>query len=132
MIAISLMLFIILQTKLVLGNFVCGQVEDSEDNMSASWYSVRIFYPSAPNKFTNCQVSPAGNKYCCDTEAISGRSWRIGDVVAAEIFDNETGYVAGQVSVVTTGEGYSVFSVMKFSSFSLLNSNIRTSGKRGR
>ena len=107
------LILIILQTKLVLGNFVCGQVEDSDDNVSASWYSIRIFYPSAQGMFTSCQVSPAGNKYCCDTEAIPGKSWKIGDVAAAEIFDNETGYVAGQVSVVTTGEGYSIFPIMK-------------------
>ena len=112
---ISLMFFVlvILLTKFALGNFVCGQVLDSEENMSASWFNVRIFYLQDIEKFASCQISPAGNKYCCDTEAIPGKGWKIGDIVAGEIFDNETGYVAGQVSVITSGEGYSVFPEMK-------------------
>lgn len=111
----SLVFFVlvILLTKFALANFVCGKVLDSEENMSASWFSVRVFYLSDREKFESCQISPAGNKYCCDTEAIPGKSWKIGDIVAGEIFDNETGYVAGPVSVITSGEGYSIFPEMK-------------------
>ena len=106
-----LFVFILLSAKFVAANFVCGEVLDSE-KMSASWYDVRIFYDEN-NDYANCEVSPGGNKYCCDTEAIPGKTWKIGDEVSAEIFDFESGYFAGPVSVITTGEGYDVFPRMQ-------------------
>lgn len=94
-------------------NFVCGEVLDSKDNVSASWYNVRIFYPYNSSKFVSCDVSPAGNKYCCDTEAIPGKNWNPGDTIGAEIFDDSTGYVAGPVYVVSSGRGYTIFPQMQ-------------------
>ncbi len=111
---ISLMfIIIILSTKLVVANFVCGQVLDADDNMSAQWYSVMIYYPSSQNNYAGCEISPAENKYCCDTEAIPRKTWKIGDIVGAEVFDSASGYVAGPVSIVTSGEGYDVLPVMQ-------------------
>ena len=110
---IAVSLIAILQSNYVLGNFVCGKVNDSEDNFSASWFNVRVFYPENREKFATCEISPAGNKYCCDSEAIPGKKWKIGDEVGAEVFDNISGYVAGPVFKITTGEGYDVMPEMK-------------------
>ncbi len=105
------LVLIILIAPFTTAHFVCGKVNDSNE-MSASWYNVRIFYPDE-NSYGTCEISPAENKFCCDVEDIKGVSWHIGDKVFAEIFDPETGYFAGPVSVVTTGEGYDVFRGMQ-------------------
>jgi PGF-pre-PGF domain-containing protein len=96
----------------VSANFVCGEVGNSKENMSSSWFSVHVFYPGDEGNFAMCQISPDGNKYCCDSEAIPNHIWKMGDVLDAEIYDNVTGYFAGPVSVVTTGKGYDVFPKM--------------------
>lgn len=93
-------------------NFVCGVVNDSDDNMSAQWYNARIFYEGRDN-YGSCEISPAGNKFCCDVEEIPGSSWKIGDEIFGEIFNPESGYFAGPVSVITTGDGYDIFPEMK-------------------
>jgi hypothetical protein len=95
----------------VSANLVCGQVIDSEDNVSAQWYNVRLTHPYEDDE-TFCQVSPAENKFCGDAETIDG-TWNIGEEIIAEIYDNESGYAAGPVSLTTTGEGYDVFPVMQ-------------------
>ncbi len=98
----------------VSAHFVCGQVLNSPQNVSAAWLPVKIFYPSSPSNFTACEVSPDGNKYCCDAEAIpSSTPWKIGDTVNAGVYSPQTGYVAGPVSIVTTGEGYDLFPDMQ-------------------
>ncbi len=116
------LLFVVILTRLVLANFVCGQVENSEDNMSAAWYNIRIFYENNPEEYTTCDVSPAENKYCCDCEAIPGKSCKIGNLVFAEIFDLENGYVAEPVSISITGEGYDIFPKMKLEKVIKINS----------
>ncbi|MGV8152581.1 MAG: hypothetical protein ACP5OG_05860 [Candidatus Nanoarchaeia archaeon] len=102
-----------LSLNFVDANFVCGEVKDSQDNVSAYWYDVMIYYPINRSRFTSCQVSPAGNKYCCDAEAIPGKEWKAGDIVHAEIFDSESGYVSGPVSIKTSAEAYDVLPIMK-------------------
>ncbi|MFA5856947.1 MAG: hypothetical protein WC867_06310 [Candidatus Pacearchaeota archaeon] len=97
---------------LVNANFVCGEVMDSKENMSATWYSVNLYYPDFLNK-TQCVISPAGNKYCCDTESIIGRNWKAGDILTVDVFDNQGGYVAGPVYVKTSSEGYDIASQMQ-------------------
>lgn len=106
--------FSVLSIYPINAHFVCGKVLNSPDNVSASWFPVRIYYPSNPLEFTTCQVSPQNNKYCCDAEAISHENiWKIGDVVSAEIYDPSLIYVARPVSVTTTGQGYDVFPEMQ-------------------
>jgi hypothetical protein len=107
------LLFFIISVYSVSAHFVCGIVQDSPDNVSSSWMNVRVFYPSNPLQFTSCQISPQDNKYCCDSEAIPGKTWKIGDVVNAEVYESNLGYFAGPVSVTTTGEGYDLFPNMQ-------------------
>lgn len=104
----------------VSAHFVCGQVLNSPDNVSAAWLNVQVFYPQTPDKFATCQISPQGNKYCCDTEAKNslgnyelGKAWAIGSVVSAEVYDPSAGFAAGPVSVATTGQGYDIFPEMQ-------------------
>ena len=106
----------------VSAHFVCGQVLNSPDNVSAAWMPVNVFYPATPAKFTTCQVSPQGDKYCCDTEAKNltdpsgfqmGKAWTIGSVVSADVYSPSTGYSAGPVSLTTTGNGYDLFPDMQ-------------------
>jgi hypothetical protein len=108
-----IIIMFILNINWISANFVCGQVINSDDNMSSYWYKVNIYYPENINNFSSCEISPAENKYCCDTEDILYRKWKIGDILGAEIFDNETGYFSGPVYVTTTGEGFNVFPEMK-------------------
>jgi len=101
---------IILQLPVVKAGFVCGQVKDSQE-MSAHWYEVRISH-LGEGKYAECEISPAENKYCCDPEAIPDQGWKIGDIMQTEIFDAESGYVAGPVSKTTTGEGFDIMPEM--------------------
>src|SRR3989344_3692851 len=105
-------LAVLLALPLISSHFVCGHVEDSNDNFSASWFSVRVYYSSTPSSYASCDVSPDGNKYCCDATSIPGKTWKIGDLLNAEIVDYDLGYVARPVLITTTGEGYDVFPVM--------------------
>ncbi|MBD3253416.1 hypothetical protein GF386_06795 [Candidatus Pacearchaeota archaeon] len=104
-------IFVVLLMPIINAHFVCGKVIDSE-KMSAQWFDVRAFYPY-DSKYSYCEVSPAENKYCCDVESILGRAWEIGDIIMAEIYDPSSGYAAGPVSVVTTGEGYDILPEMQ-------------------
>jgi hypothetical protein len=110
---ILMALLIIFLIPLVLGHFLCGEVKDSFDNVSASWFDVRIYYPDDRNNFGTCKVSPAGNKYCCDVETIKNKTWKVGDIIYSEIYDNDSGFIAGPVSIVTSGEGFDVMPIMK-------------------
>ncbi len=105
-----LILIFVASSDFASASFACGQVQ-AGDGMQPQWMSVRIYSQDA-GKFATCQVSPSENKFCCDTLVIPGFSWAIGKQIKGEIFDNETGYVAGPVTLVTTGEGYDVFPVM--------------------
>ena len=95
-------------------HFVCGILENSEDNMSSDWFDVRLYYPENRNVYTTCGVSPEDQKYCCDAFAIPPLgSWIIGKTVSAEVYSPESEYAAGPVSIITTGEGYDVLPKMK-------------------
>jgi hypothetical protein len=104
---ISVMFFIMcLMPFSQAAHFVCGEVNNADDGTAGGWREMTI-YPVADNsKTTTCQISPEGNKYCCDSENIDGYTWVIGDVIGAKIIDSGDGYYADEVSVVTTGEGY--------------------------
>ncbi|MGD9276786.1 MAG: hypothetical protein PVJ67_06465 [Candidatus Pacearchaeota archaeon] len=109
---ILLGILFLLNVSLVSSHFVCGVVENSDDNFSASWFNVNVFYSDDELDFTTCEVSPQENKYCCDVEDVD-ENWDVGDVVLAKVSDYAFGYVAGPVSVVLSNEGYDVASTMK-------------------
>ncbi len=92
-------------SEIVDAGFACGQVVGN--GLEPQWMGVKV-YESRIN-FTSCQVSPDENKFCCDAEAIPGFSWVKGKQIYSEIFDNETGYFAKEVSLKISGEGYDVF-----------------------
>jgi hypothetical protein len=96
----------------VSAGFTCGEVLDSDYGDSASWVVVNIYSNNSKN-FAQCQISPAGNKYCCDPEAIPGSSWKVGNVYYSEVYDNLTGYSSGPVSLIVSGQGYDIFPQMK-------------------
>lgn len=111
--AISIIfLFFITAVPFVQANFVCGQVNDSLDGNSAAWYNVHIYYSGLKDNYSSCDISPAENKFCCDAGNISGMPWKIGQTIYSEVYDNETGYAADPVSLVSTAEGYDIFPVM--------------------
>ena len=111
---ILLAMLIIFSTSLTTANFVCGEVENTLDNISAAWFPVNIYYEGLPNAYTTCDVSPEGNKFCCDTDAIPpANSWNPGDIVVAEIISEEYALSAGPVSKITTTEGFDVLPQMK-------------------
>lgn len=112
-ILILFLLFFLVSIQLVSANFACGIVKDSEENISAAWMDVNVYYSEAPDKITTCKVSPAEGKYCCDPQDIKGVSWAIGKEINAEILDIQKGYVAGPVSLIVTGEGYDLFPDMQ-------------------
>ena len=112
--------FILFSSYFASAHFVCGQVNDSVNNVSPAWFNVKVFYPSTPQNYTTCQVSPDANKYCCDVESLNvdgsynlGIPWTPGLNVSAQVYSPSTGYVAGPVSLKTTGEGYDVFPSMQ-------------------
>jgi len=113
LIFISFILLLILTLQLINANFVCGQVKDSINNNSASWYSVRVYYPDKINNYSSCEISPEENKFCCDAGNISGKPFKIGQTIYSEVYDTETGYAAGPVNLISTSEGYDVFPVMQ-------------------
>jgi hypothetical protein len=95
----------------VSANFVCGRVNDAAD-FSSVGLSVASYYQDSPDKQTSCSISSLDNKFCCDLEAIQGVAWKTGKTVSAEVFDPDTGYAAGPVSLVTSAEGFNVFPEM--------------------
>lgn len=111
---LGMIIFIFFMISNVSAHFVCGKVNDSIDNVTSDWISVNAYPYNYPNKITSCKVSPNENKYCCDLETIDNYKWKIGDNVITEVFDNESGYVSGPVSIILTGEGYDVMPEMMF------------------
>ena len=94
-------------------NFVCGEVESSEI-MSPAWMEVSVYYEEQPSNILFCPIN-SQNKFCCDLEEISSVNWEVGKNVFAELFDEETGYVAGPVQLTTTEESYDLFPSMNLS-----------------
>ncbi len=103
-------------------HFVCGIVNDSSDNVSSSWYNVKVFYPFDEDNYASCDVSPEGNKYCCDIGEFAGDDWNIGEVVFARVSDSSTGYAAGPVSAILSGESYDIAETMKLEKVININS----------
>ncbi len=101
-------LFIPFCLPLISANFACGIVNDSE-SFSPSWMKVELYYTENPHFKTSCQVSPDGNKYCCDPREIKQVNWQIGKDLEARIFDKNSGYFSYPVSTEITGEGYDLF-----------------------
>ena len=83
---------------------ICGQVDDSNVDFSASWLNVRAFYLGGPETF--CEVSPEENKYCCDLDVLN-ENWEEGDLVFAEIY--LPNYFAGPTSVEVSNSPYDIF-----------------------
>lgn len=94
---------------MVSANFVCGSVvnADNSSEVSPSWVNVQVYYSEKPTLFTNCQVSPENNKYCCNPRDIQNVTWAVGKTVNA--FINESGYVFQNVSKVISGAGFDLF-----------------------
>ncbi|RMD45409.1 hypothetical protein D6829_02420 [Candidatus Pacearchaeota archaeon] len=101
--------------------FVCGIVNDTRD-YSASWISVRAYFPSKPQNYVSCKVSPENNKYCCDIEEIPPRNWKVGNIVAVRVFDENAFFSSDEVRVKTTGEGYDVAPPIKLKKALEINS----------
>lgn len=93
--------------------FVCGEVNQSDDGISPSWYEVRVFYYDILGNYSTCEVSPDDNRFCCDVDEIEQRNWAVGNIMTAEILDNSTGYISYPVNVTLTSEGYDLFPSME-------------------
>lgn len=106
----SVMLILIL-TPAVKANFACGQVLSKNPQLiTSSWLNVKIYYSDAPQSFATCKVSPAENKFCCDTRQIEGQEWRIGRAVEAKIINNK--YFTNKANLTISGEGFDIFPLM--------------------
>jgi hypothetical protein len=115
------LLLILISLYNVSANFVCGQVNDSKDSMSANWYDVNI-YRNDFNKYGVCEVSPSENKYCCDLDLIP-TGWSVGDEIFVEVVDFENNYVTNLVSKIANGEGFIVMPEMKLEKVILVEPN---------
>lgn len=113
-------LVLVFSLSFVSSNFVCGLVNNSQD-FSSSWAKVIIYPDDNTSKIVHCSVSPE-NKFCCDLDEIPSFNYSVGKKVFAEIFDEETGFVAGPVSLYLTGEGYDLFPQMNLEKAIRLNS----------
>ncbi|MBN4049146.1 PGF-pre-PGF domain-containing protein [archaeon AH-315-M20] len=103
-------------------HWVCGEVNNAEDYMDAAWHDVIIYYENDKTNYASCEVGTEDYIYCCDSEAIPRHRWRIGDIIFAEVIDNGDGYIAGPVSVVTTGAGHDVEPKMTLKAIITINS----------
>ncbi len=101
---LMIMLVVILLPPVKAG-FACGIVNGTGD-LEPQWLQVQIYHNTIEDSAT-CSVSPAGNKFCCDTEAIPGFAWKVNKEIKAEVFDSS--YFSEPVSLYTTGQGYDVF-----------------------
>lgn len=70
------------------------------------------YYDENPEKTTKCQINPE-KKFCCDLSEIKEISYKPGKKVIAEVFDNETKYVADPVYLETSSEGYDLEFIIK-------------------
>lgn len=108
-----LFLFGIFLFPLASANFLCGEVLPATDGYQPSWLEVTLSYADNPSQYTSCEVSPDGNKYCCDPHRITSRTWFIGAPFRAEIVSPETGYLASEVFTSSTGQGVDLFPPMQ-------------------
>ncbi len=98
-------LLVLLLLPSVKAGFACGIVNGTVD-MEPQWMQVNI-YNNNPEQHASCSVSPAENKFCCDTEAIPAFTWKAGKEITAEIQDSK--YFSTPVTLQTTGKGYDIF-----------------------
>lgn len=115
-------LLILILGQSVSAHFVCGQVEDSGLNYSASWIKVSTYYSNYPSQKASCQVSPSDNKYCCDPLEITSQTWGIGKKMKAQINDKSSGFYSNEVELVISGEGFDVFP--KLNLMEAINTNL--------
>jgi len=103
-------ILLLLLTSPASAKFICGEVQ-STDSMSPSWFEVKTYLATNENYFSNCQVSPANNRYCCDLDVIKDRTgyqWKSGDIFKTKITDKSSGYFATPKNLTLSGEGYDV------------------------
>jgi len=100
---ILLVTLLLSQHVLADGHAVCGQVDNAADGTDSSWFDVILYYENDRGNSITSDVSSYDHRYCGDADAIPGHSWSIGDEIFAEVLDDGNGYIAGPVSVITTG-----------------------------
>lgn len=122
LLGIFVMIFIFI--KFSGANFVCGEVNDSRE-YSSSWSNILVYYSENPQRVTNCKVSPANSKYCCDLEAIKEILWSAGKNVSAEIYDLSSGLVSMPVSLITSANGYDIFPMINVKNGINLNPELK-------
>lgn len=113
-------LLLIFNLSLINAHFVCGFVDNSEE-YSSSWIDVIVFSEKNVSKFITCKINPE-NKFCCDLEELDLLKIDVGEKISAEIFEEESGLVAGPVELVVTEEGYDLFPEMVLEKAIIFNS----------
>ncbi len=108
-------MLIFLSIPNISANFVCGQVdnyigETGNDNISAAWFDVNIFYSENESSKIKCDISPHENKFCCDPLEIKNVQWGVDKVINAEIIQGN--YFTDKVSISISTEGFSLFPKM--------------------
>jgi len=108
----SLMIFIAIALAMDVNaaHFMCGKVNDASDGTSAQWRLVYA-YINTPKDNVSCEVTPIERKYCCDIESLS-QKWKIGNITTLFIPDDDSGYFAGPVQKIATGEGFDQVNTM--------------------
>ncbi|MFH1850228.1 MAG: PGF-pre-PGF domain-containing protein [archaeon] len=87
-------------------HFVCGFVSNASDGTSAIDREVRAYYDDI-DSYKACGVA-GDNKYCCDVAAVPGHGWSIGDYARLHLPESSDSYLANEVGVTTTGEGFDI------------------------
>ena len=108
-----------LSLSFVSSNFACGFVNNSKE-FSSSWSNVLIYKAENTSNFIPCKINPE-NKFCCDLEDIRGAKFKVGEQISAELFDEKSGFVAGPVSLLLTGEGYDIFPQLNLQEAIIIN-----------
>jgi len=110
---ITFLLFIvifILEASFVYAeHFIVGIVNDAADSTAANGHTVIIYYENDEVNNVSDIIGEGfneDNEYFLDAEEIPNHVWVPGDEIFAKVFDNGDGYIAGPVSVVTTGAGF--------------------------
>lgn len=107
-------LLILISSNLVAAKFLCGEVVPT-DEMTPSWYDVKVYLTSNENYFSTCKVSPDNFRYCCDLDLIYDNykyRWKMGDVFSTKITDVSSGYFALPKNITLTGEGYDIAPIL--------------------
>ena len=86
--------------------WIAGNVSDAADGTPADGHMVIMYYFGDEANFTDDTIE--SNLYICYTGAIPNHTWVIEDEVYVKVIDTGDGYIAGPVSVVTTGAGFVV------------------------